>query len=150
MRILETGHQVAITRLPLAPAEFVAECVEEAALAEAHQIHRVFGAVAADFVPEVQLKSCLSIDGEQALGRDAFDANGQARISADNDGTQSEQMRTDGRDYESIDVGREDGAIRCQCVGSGAGRRGDDDTVGAKASNAFSIEIGRASCRERV
>ena len=72
---------------------------------------------------------------------DALNADGEARVSAHHDRTQGEQVRTDGRDHDRVDVGREDGAVGGQRVGRRAGGRGDDDAVGAEAGNFLAVEF---------
>jgi hypothetical protein len=66
-----------VSSLPLAPAQFAAQRLEESALFHAHEVHCVLRTVAANLVAHAEVHGLLAIHCQQAVARHAFDAHGQ-------------------------------------------------------------------------
>ena len=127
--------------LALAPFEFGAEDVEESVGAGAEEADAGLGTVAVDVVAEVEFDGFLAVGGEVDLVGDADDVDADGGLSGDDDGTDGEQVRTDGVDDDGIDRGHDNGPVGGEVVGSRASGRGDDDAVGAEGGDELLVDF---------
>jgi len=67
------GIQTDPFQLALAPLQLRPQNIEESVVAEAHQLHGMIGAAAAQLVVDAQLDGFLAVDGEVRLFRDGLD-----------------------------------------------------------------------------
>ncbi len=83
----------------------------------------------------------LAVHGEVDLVGNAYDLDAYGGFARDYDRADGEQVRTDGRDQHSVDAGHDDGAVRGEVVGRGAGGSGDDDAVGAEGGYGLFVDL---------
>jgi len=109
----------------------------------AQETNRCLGALAIDMVVETELHRLLSVYREVDLVGDAYDFDAYGGVSRDDDGTDSEQVGTDGSYQHRIDAGHNDRAIGGQIICGGTGGRRDDDAVGAEGGYGLAVDLYR-------
>ena len=107
----------------------------------AEKADRCLGALAMDVVVETKLNCLLSVDGEVDLVGNADDLYADGGVPWDDDGTDGEQVRTDGGDQHRIDAGHDDGAVGREVIGCGASGGRDDDAVGAEGGDGLLVDL---------
>jgi hypothetical protein len=129
------------TALAFSPLQLGAQDAEEAVGPVAEKTDGCLGALAVDVVVEPELYCLLPIYCEVDLVGDAYDLDAYGGVSRDDDGTDGEQVRTDGSDQHGVDTGHDDGAVGGEVVGGGAGGGGDDDAVGAEGGDGLLVDL---------
>ena len=83
----------------------------------------------------------LAIHREIGLVGHADHAHADSRLARHHDGPDGQQVRADRRDQHGVDRGHHDGPVGREVVGRGAGRRGEDDAIGAEGGDGLAVDL---------
>ena len=111
------------------PHHFAAQCVEERMVVALYHLDGIVGTrdgEAGRFV------ACLaaSVYGDEEVMVAALNVERDGPIVTDDDRSHVEAMGGDGSNGDGFAMGHDDGAAHAERVSGGAGRRGDDETIG--------------------
>ena len=99
-----------------------------------------------DVISELNFDGFLAVDGEVGLVGNADDVNAHGRGGRNDDGTQREEVWTDGGDDGCRDVWHDDGTVRREVVGGRSRWCRDDDAIGAKGRNDLGVDLDGEVC----
>jgi hypothetical protein len=125
----------------LAPLEFGAEDAEEAVGSAAQKANARLRTLTVDVVVKTKGDRLLTVDGEVDLVGNADDMNADGGFAGGDDGSDGQQVGTDGSDEHGVDAGHDDGAIGGEVVGGRTGGGGDDDAVGAEGGDELAVDF---------